>query len=127
MFVQDTLYKMVTRQLKNLFGLCYEERMLLKNTINNARERSLNCINYYTGKNKADSVNALYGDHYVIFLYYLSNNIYHMDSNNKISNDLSDKVYLLNKMLFGCDIWGVICTNFRKIDKVAVWGFYVFQ
>lgn len=20
-----------------------------------------------------------------------------------------------------------ICTNFRKIDKVAVWGFYVFQ
>lgn len=106
MFVQDTLYKMVTRQLKNLFGLCYEERMLLKNTINNARERSLNCINYYTGKNKADSVNALYGDHYVIFLYYLSNNIYHMDSNNKISNDLSDKVYLLNKMLFGCDIWG---------------------
>lgn len=52
MFVQDTLYKMVTRQLKNLFGLCYEERMLLKNTINNARERSLNCINYYTGKNR---------------------------------------------------------------------------
>ncbi len=25
--------------------------------------------------------------------------------------------------------WGglIICTNFRKIDKVAVWGFYVFQ
>lgn len=110
----QNIYNMVFRQLQNIFGLDKEEKTLLGNTINDAIERTLDCIHSYANGSDIGSINVLYGDHYVIFLYYLSNCIYH--SNFKKSNCLSDKIYLLNKMLFGCDIWGD-CPKTNKFMK----------
>ena len=93
--MNEELRNVIFKQLNNLFGLSLCEEELLKRYIDNAAEKSIKCIQGYSDTN---SINPFYSDHYVVFLYFLSNILYQI--NDEFAKQLSDKCYLLNTLNF---------------------------
>lgn len=75
------------------------EKLLVKESL----ERLDHCFKHVTLKHyfngKQTVFNHLYSDHYVMFLWYLSNTVY----KHKGKCDLANKIYYLNKALHGLD------------------------
>lgn len=73
--------------------------------VDKAFERLEHCFSFINSKyfteNKETVFDYLHGDHYSMFLYFLSNTIF--TANYDI--DVSKKLFLLNKALFGIDIF----------------------
>lgn len=100
---KDTLKILVKKQLDNLFILHKEETSILELSIEIALERCFENFkhqnNKYFWKDNNVVFNPYHSGQYAIFLYYLSNCL--QDSN----KSLADRVYYLNKMLNGVDLF----------------------
>jgi len=101
------LYNLVRKQLNNQFP--DEQKInakILKSCIKKALFRvrkNFDTINlkYYTStQNTVSYFNHLHGDHYSMFLYFISNEAYLCED-----EVLASKLFLLNKCLFGLDVF----------------------
>jgi serine O-acetyltransferase len=101
------LYNLVRKQLNNQFPDDHKiNAKILKNCIKKSLIRlrkNFDKINlkYYTNtQNTVSYFNHLHGDHYSMFLYFISNEAY-------LSGDevLASKLFLLNKCLFSLDVF----------------------
>lgn len=106
-YSKEEIFDLLGRQLKNNFSLNHEEEkelfihlesVLKKLEINISGVQS----KYYKRNNKL-FFNPFHSGQYLVFLYYFSFNI--SSSKNAYSDLLADKLYFLNKMLNGVDIY----------------------
>ena len=115
------LKKLVATQIRNLFGLNEQEKFIIYSSyFDDALARSeysfnLNPNKYYQkltiGGGKMAYFNPFQSAQYTIFLYYLSNCLSEPESR------LADKVYYLNKMLNGCDLYHQVeLPKFFRLD-----------
>lgn len=99
----DMLKMLVKKQLNNLFFLEEYEEVILDKPIETASEKSINNFSHQNNKYfwSEDKVvfNPYHSGQYAIFLYYLSNILMDVD------RSLADRVYYLNKMLNGVDLY----------------------
>ncbi|MBH2032234.1 MAG: hypothetical protein I8H93_19070 [Pseudomonadales bacterium] len=103
---QSLLTSLVKQQINNNFFLEVDEEATLNNSIQTALKKSEYCFNHtnnkYYKKNNTAYFNPYHSGQYSIFLYFLSRTLY--EENHKPSI-LADKVYYLNKLLNGLDIY----------------------
>ena len=103
------LIQQIIRQLTSFFQLPSEEETQLVNMIDKALlrlEKNLSGkVNYYLNPFTRDgnvlNFNVLHSGQYLIFLYYLSNSIF----NDYPESKLAGKVYYLNKIMNGVDLF----------------------
>lgn len=99
----DMLKLLVKKQLNNLFFLNDLEKQTLDIPIETALKKSINNFShqnnkYFWAENKV-VFNPYHSGQYAIFLYYLSNVLMEVD------RSLADRVYYLNKILNGVDLY----------------------
>lgn len=103
---QNLLTLLVKKQINNNFNLETDEETNLDDCIQIALNKSEYCFshthNKYYKKNNTTYFNPYHSGQYSIFLYFLSRVLY--EQNHKPSI-LADKVYYLNKLLNGFDIY----------------------
>lgn len=104
MINQEYLLELLEKQLE-LFLVDRKDMEALRNTVGEALERSLYCLSrvsnkYYFCENNGVKFSPFHSGQYSIFLYYLASEL--SLGSNTIT---ADKVYCLNKMLNGCDIY----------------------
>lgn len=109
------LLKVIKSQLKNNFLLEKAESDILSKVFEGALIKTENCFsklkNKYYKKNGEVYFNPYQSSQYCIFLYFLSSEI------SKLDTILADKVYYLNKMLNGIDLYHqVIMPNVFSLD-----------
>lgn len=95
---------LLIRQLDNMFGLCKEEKSMVKNAIFGGVKRLERCFgpnpNKYYHRNNETYFNPFHSGQYNVFLYIMSNEIW------KAGNSLlADKIYYLNKVLNANDLF----------------------
>lgn len=100
----DELSIYVSKQLNSFFpDQEYVDLKKEKEFVVEALERVEFCFKHVTLKhyfnNNVVNFNHLYSDHYVMFIWYLSNSVY----KNKGRCSLANKLYYLNKILHGLD------------------------
>ena len=109
---RDELNKLLCRQIKNNFMLCKNEKEDLLSLIPRSLKKVEKCFkennNKYYWKNKILIFNPYHSGQYTMFLYFLSH-----DALLNGKNLLADKIYFLNKMLNGCDMYHEI-----KLPKI---------
>lgn len=98
------LVKYVTRQCNNFFPERYEVKEVeFSDSVDDTLKRVEFCFSHinlpYYKKDSKPFFNHLNGDHYSIFLCYLSQSLYFKNGN----ETLATKMFLLNKLLFGID------------------------
>jgi serine O-acetyltransferase len=103
----DLVRELVSRQLANLFIFDpVAEGEVLGRAIDVALERSLHCFghisNKYYQRDGRPTFSPFHSGQYCIFLYYLSNTI---SSRHPEHRSLADRVYYLNKVLNGVDLY----------------------
>ena len=105
----NQILKQLTRQLDMFFILSEREREVVKENIEIVIDRCEKCFagnsnKYYWKMNDTGITESYFNPYhsaqYTIFLYYFSNTIFKIG--NKI---LADKIYYLNKIMNGCDIY----------------------
>ncbi|MCF8341647.1 MAG: hypothetical protein K9I82_11770 [Chitinophagaceae bacterium] len=101
---RSDLVKYVTRQCNNFFYDTYEvNEEEFRDSVDDTLKRVEYCFSYinlpYYKKDSRPFFNHLNGDHYSIFLCYLSQYLYSQKGN----EILATKIFLLNKLLFGID------------------------
>lgn len=99
------LVKLVSQQTKGLFLCTPCERATLKKAVPEALLRVRNCFsaigNKYYSKEKVPIFNPFHSGQYTIFLYFLSRDVFEKYG----EVQLADKLYYLNKVLNGCDLF----------------------
>lgn len=102
---ETEIENLVIKQLNNIFYISENETVYIKPQINKALKRTERCFkknsNKYYNRNGETYFNPFHSGQYSIFLYYLSNTIFKDIKN----NTLSDRIYYLNKMLNGLDLY----------------------
>lgn len=104
-YSDDYVVDLVFSQLKT-FLVSEEEKVVIIKSFPNVKERVEFCFlhnsnKYYRRGDKA-YFNPFHSGQWCVFLYYLSNSIY-LDS--KENSIICDKIYYLNRMLNGCDLF----------------------
>lgn len=112
---RDGLVRLLVRQLDTWFGLTGAERGALDDFLDAALARTAHnfarTANKYYQRNGQPFFSPFHSGQYTIFLYYLSNSAHHGDHPDK--GALADKVYYLNKVMNGLDL-------FHAVDMPAV-------
>ncbi len=109
------LLEIITTQLNNNFLLTASERKLLVQSLPAALDACQSCFAEITNKYYSDEkglavFSPYHSGQYCIFLYTLS----HLLCQRCGASALTDKIYYLNKMLNGCDL-------FHEVSLPAVW------
>lgn len=103
-FSQDDIMLLTIQQLKNFFPISEENHLLISLCVPNVLRRIDKCFNATQNKyyHKDDDVffNPFHSGQYCIYLYYLSNEVWKYGD-----SILADKVYYLNKIMNGCDLF----------------------
>jgi serine O-acetyltransferase len=110
-FNKEFIFELLSKQLNNFFNIEIDEIKILKKNFIKGLSRSKFCFSksknkYYKFKNRT-LFNPFHSGQYSIFLYFLSNSLFNHYKNlrdHKIKI-LADKVYYLNKMLNGLDLF----------------------
>lgn len=103
---EDKLVRLLSKQLNHMFVFDYESELkILKESIDFSLDKcnfnfKYNNNKYFTG----GGVNPFNSVQYMIFLYYISSFLYKNDDN----DSLASRVYYLNKMLNGVDLFYAI-------------------
>lgn len=101
----EYILDLVFLQLK-MFKLTKEEEDNIKLTFPKVKERLeynfKHSSNKYYSRNGSVYFNPFHSGQWCVFLYYLSNSIYVESKENSIT---CDKIYYLNRMLNGCDLF----------------------
>lgn len=101
--------QLVIKQLDNMFFISEEEKETIKNAYPAVMRRVE--INFAASPNKyynrGDNTffNPYHSGQWLIFLYYLSYELAHPSTQLKPDTSLADRVYYLNKMMNGCDLF----------------------
>lgn len=103
---KDELLKLTIHQLQSIFFISSEETDAINTILDSVLERCERCFSkitcrYYSSEDKV-RFSPLHSDQHAVFLYFLSNSLYHTGTENKT---LAEKVYRLNKMMNGNDIY----------------------
>ena len=110
---KEKIIKLLNKQIKNVFFLSKHESNILKKYYDEVLKRCEKCFfqnpnKYYkkeiNGRNDDVYFNPYHSVQYMIFLYYFSNTLYY----NTLEKELCDKIYYLNKMLNGVDIYPAV-------------------
>lgn len=100
---------LVEKQLTNIFTFGQEDKIWLDASFKKTLERLEYNFSHSTNKYYSDGgetyFNPFHSGQYCIFLYYLSNEIWHNTRNNSVKTTLPDRLYFLNKMLNACDLF----------------------
>ncbi len=100
---QDLVY-MTTHQLRNFFPVSEEESLLMTQIMDRVLQRVEKCFdgtsNKYYHRDGEVYFNPFHSGQYCIYLYWLSRTMY--ESANSF---LADKIYYLNKIMNGCDMF----------------------
>ena len=93
------------KQLNNMFTITESERQIIYDNMEVVLDRLNTCFapnkNGYYDREGQTYFNPFHSAQNCLFLYMLSNNIYRMVGR----NGLSDRLYCLNKLLSGCDLY----------------------
>lgn len=104
-YSDEYILDLVFSQLK-IFKLTEEEETIIIKSYPKVKERLeycfINTSNKYYKRNDMAYFNPFHSGQWCIFLYYLSNTIYLESKENSIT---CDKIYYLNRMLNGCDLF----------------------
>jgi serine O-acetyltransferase len=108
------LFEGLERQFCSFFALSLKEKIILEKVLDDVLKRCDVCFKntknkYYSRKGIA-YFNPYHSGQYTIFLYYLSNSLFRLSVENRI---LCDKIYYLNKVMSGSDL-------FYEIDLPAI-------
>ena len=99
----DLVY-MTTHQLRNFFPVSEEESLLMTQIMDRVLQRVEKCFdgttNKYYHRDGKVYFNPFHSSQYCIYLYWLSRTVY--ESANSF---LADKIYYLNKIMNGCDMF----------------------
>lgn len=99
------IIKLLAKQIDNLFGITEDEKLLIEINIEGVVKKLEYCFertsNKYYHRNKDTYFNPFHSGQYTIFLYFMSREIFY-EARNSI---LADKIYYLNKVLNGCDLF----------------------
>lgn len=104
----NDLKKLVQKQLDNIFFFDKADAQVLEVSVDEALRRCEYCFSQtrvrskYYNRDGEIYFNPFHSGQYAIFLYYLSNSIYNYKS---ASNGLADRIYYLNKVLNGLDLF----------------------
>lgn len=100
---------LVEKQLTNIFTFGQEDKVLLEAAFDKTLKRLEYNFSHSTNKYYSDGgetyFSPFHSGQYCIFLYYLSNEIWHNTQNNSVRTTLPDRLYFLNKMLNACDLF----------------------
>lgn len=100
---QEHLLIILLKRLDNFFIISDEERNLLRNQHLAVLDRLVTCIsgidNKYFKRNNNPFFSHIHSGQYLIYLYFYSNLI------SKVDKPLGEKLYYLNKILHGVDIY----------------------
>lgn len=103
---KSNLLNLVSLQVQNLFMAESSELVAIKNAFPEALKRSSHCFSASTNKYYWDNneliFNPYHSGQYTIFLYFISNQIW---KENPRLKQIADKIYYLNKLLNGLDIF----------------------
>ena len=104
-YSDDYLIDLIAIQLKT-FKVTDEEMNQIGTILPEVKKRVafsfLHSINKYYRKNGEVYFNPFHSAQYTIFLYFLSNTLFKNNNENRV---LCDKIYYLNRMLNGCDLF----------------------
>lgn len=104
LMAKDQIKKLVVKQLQNFFFFDVSEDEILENYFDSVISRCDVCFqsvdNKYFKINGSVYFSPYHSGQWLIFLYYLSNEC---SKNN--AKQLADKIYYLNKIMHGCDIY----------------------
>lgn len=102
---KSELIGLTVRQIDNLFGISGNQRMLLQNYFEETLRKCEYCFsktpNKYYCKEDCVYFNPYHSVQYMIYLYFFANTIYRAG----IDNVLCDKLYYLNKVFNGIDLF----------------------
>ena len=99
-FSESQLVSMVEHQLANFFPINEEENTILKENISPILKRCYHCYQNIDNKYMQRGVfSPFHSGQWLIFLYYYSNAV------SAISPNLADKIYYLNKIMNGIDVY----------------------
>ena len=100
----DDLVTLIIKQINSFFPLSRDEENKIEVILPDVLERVKKCFdasdNKYYHKNGRVYFNPFHSGQYCIYLYYLSNSIF-----NQGNSILADKIYYLNKVMNGCDLF----------------------
>lgn len=101
---KEELLKLTIHQLENIFFIGLEEKESIRLILDSVLLRCERCFSkitcrYYSSENNV-YFSPLHSDQHAVFLYFLSNSLLHIGEKN-----LAEKVYRLNKMMNGNDIY----------------------
>lgn len=103
---ESEIFELLKLQLSNFFILDEIEVFVLKRNLEQALKRCELCFiqnkNKYNFRDGQVFFNPYHSVQYMIFLYYLSNTVSQKDA---VYASLSDKIYYLNKVMNGVDIY----------------------
>lgn len=113
----ETIEKNLLRQLSGFWEISKEEELLIKVKMGGVLSRCEynfeRTPNKYYSQNGNTFFNPLQSAQYTIFLYYFSNTIIKETGN----RSLADKLYYLNKIMNGCDLYHEVeLPRFFKLD-----------
>jgi len=103
---REELGQLLQKQIANLFLLRDDERSVISDSLDTALRRSEFCFSFsrnkYFRKNGQTYFNPFHSGQYAIFLYFVSNTIFHSNPESRL---LADRIYYLNKCLNGIDLF----------------------
>lgn len=103
---KESILNGINRQLSSFFSISDEEISVMQFLIEDVLSRCERCFskstNKYFFKDSEVYFNPFHSAQYTIFLYYFSNSIF---KEGKKFSLLSDKIYYLNKIMNGCDLF----------------------
>lgn len=101
---QSALVGLTLKQLQNFFPVSQEEEALLVQSMERVMQRVEKCFdgttNKYYHRDGEVYFNPFHSGQYCIYLYWLSRTIFEAEN-----NILADKIYYLNKIMHGCDMF----------------------
>lgn len=100
MDIETQLLASLKKQIVSFFDLSSEEMELLRIQIPAAHKRTISCFKSINNK-YYDNFQLTHSGQYATFLYFLSNEIF----KNTGRNELSDKLYYLNKIMHSIDLY----------------------
>lgn len=116
---EQYLIMLLEKQLSNFFVLSNEEIEILHEQLDRVISKVAYNFSYHTNKYYQKNIdgqtiayfNPYHSAQYCIYLYYFSHTL------SKLNKNLADKVYYLNKIMNGCDLYHeIILPNIFSLD-----------
>lgn len=106
---EERIVQLVIKQLDNMFFISDEEKKRIASVFPTVIERlernfAASTIKYYKKGNET-FFNPYHSGQWLIFLYYLSYELAHPSDGSASDYLLADRVYYLNKIMNGCDLF----------------------